>query len=414
MSPRNPTCQSRHSKLETRSPKVAVLFANFGPYHLARVGALSTKCRLTAIEFAREQEIYGWKINRRGTGILTLDGGTLENTGRPLRLLRAFARLIRALERSNPEHIMLPGYHDPRSLIAALWARIRGASTILMFESTEQDHPRGFAKETVKRLIVRNLFDYGFAGGSLSASYLRKLGIPGESIVTKYDVVDNDFFQFGTELLRERVNLAGSLQSEKHFLFVGRLADEKNLFTLLDAFDAYRKAGGTWSLVIVGKGPLEKSVRQKITLLGLTQSAELVGFKSHQELLPVYASASCLVLPSSREPWGLVANEAMAAALPVIISKACGCAPELVREGVNGFTFDPLKPKDLSQLMMVVSSATPAELLRMGRSSRSIIERFSPEAWANAAISLIEDKENRAMGTTSSKTSIVERPRNLA
>jgi glycosyltransferase involved in cell wall biosynthesis len=44
---------------------------------------------------------------------------------------------------------------------------------------------------------------------------------------------------------------------------------------------------------------------------------------------------------STTEQWGLVVNEAMAAGLPVLVSDRCGCAPDLVEVGVNGFTFDP-------------------------------------------------------------------------
>ena len=55
----------------------------------------------------------------------------------------------------------------------------------------------------------------------------------------------------------------------------------------------------------------------------------------------VYGLASAFVHPSTTEQWGLVVNEAAAAGLPLIVSERCGCAPELVRQGVTGFLFDP-------------------------------------------------------------------------
>ena len=66
----------------------------------------------------------------------------------------------------------------------------------------------------------------------------------------------------------------------------------------------------------------------------------------------VYKSADVFVLPSGGpgETWGLAVNEAMAAGKPVLVSDKCGCAPDLVDDGVNGFVFkngqvDDLKDK---------------------------------------------------------------------
>ncbi len=49
------------------------------------------------------------------------------------------------------------------------------------------------------------------------------------------------------------------------------------------------------------------------------------------------AAADVFVLPSVEETWGIVANEAMNFGLPLVVSDLVGCAPDLVREGENGF-----------------------------------------------------------------------------
>ncbi|MFY0104327.1 glycosyltransferase, partial [Acinetobacter baumannii] len=51
--------------------------------------------------------------------------------------------------------------------------------------------------------------------------------------------------------------------------------------------------------------------------------------------------ATALILPSLREPWGLVVNEALAFGCPVVVSDLCGCVPELVLPRVSGVVFDP-------------------------------------------------------------------------
>jgi glycosyltransferase involved in cell wall biosynthesis len=64
---------------------------------------------------------------------------------------------------------------------------------------------------------------------------------------------------------------------------------------------------------------------------------KFLGFRNQTELPRFYDLADLFVLPSAREPWGLVVNEAMNAAKPVIVSDRVGAGPDLVRDGSNGF-----------------------------------------------------------------------------
>jgi glycosyltransferase involved in cell wall biosynthesis len=89
-----------------------------------------------------------------------------------------------------------------------------------------------------------------------------------------------------------------------------------------------------------------------------------------------------LVLPSVSDQWGLVVNEAMAAGLPVLVSSRCGCAPDLVCEGGNGFAFDPENIEALAGRLAQVAGLDQARRAAMGRRSREMIKSFSPEAFA--------------------------------
>ena len=71
----------------------------------------------------------------------------------------------------------------------------------------------------------------------------------------------------------------------------------------------------------------------------------------------------------------------MAAGLPVLVSRACGCAPDLVQDGMNGFTFDPYDVEGLARLMVKMSSGE-ADLKAMGEASRRIIAEWTPEVFA--------------------------------
>jgi glycosyltransferase involved in cell wall biosynthesis len=115
--------------------------------------------------------------------------------------------------------------------------------------------------------------------------------------------------------------------------------------------------------------------------LGLTDKILMPGFKQYSELLVYYGLAGAFILASTSEQWGLVVNEAMAAGLPVIVSSRCGCAPDLVKHGENGFVFDPEDANSLAQHLRYVSSdECPRDL--MGEASRKIINEWDLQLFA--------------------------------
>ena len=116
--------------------------------------------------------------------------------------------------------------------------------------------------------------------------------------------------------------------------------------------------------------------------LGLDACVHRPGFKQYHELPLYFGLASAFVHPSTTEQWGLVVNEAMASGLPVLVSDRCGCAADLVAEGVNGFTFAPENVDELTQLMLKVS-AENFPLTAYGSESRRIISRWGPERFAS-------------------------------
>ncbi len=285
-------------------------------------------------------------------------------------------KLWTALTRLDPEAVLVPGYYTLPALAAALWAKLHRRHSILMTESTAGDHIRIGWKEILKGALIRSLFDGAVCGGAAHLRYLKQLGFPKDRVAFSYDVVDNAFFTREAALLRQQPR--PSHLPEKYFLYVGRLSPEKNIDGLLQAFGEYRKGGGIWSLVLVGAGPSTKLLQDLAALLGDRDDIHFAGMKTYTELPTYYAFASCFVLPSTREPWGLVVNEAMASGLPVIVSERCGCAETLVESGMNGFLIDPACPSVLANSMMEVSSQSPSILQSMGEASVTRVSNDSP------------------------------------
>lgn len=249
---------------------------------------------------------------------------------------------------------------------------------------------RNPVKEWIKGWWARRHYDAAFAAGERAAAYLQMMGFPREKIWTGYDVVDNQAFAAGAAVARQdaaalrlRLNIP-----EKFFLFVGRFAPEKNLPRLVEAYASYRHAAGTdaWGLVLVGGGPEERLLRRRVEAI---PGVVFAGSHRSDELGLYYGLASCLILPSVSETWGLVVNEAMAAGLPVIVSHRCGCVAELVRPGFNGYVVDPLDVDGMARTMGIMSS-TLVDCASMGEASRQIVALYTPETWANSLADCIE------------------------
>ena len=127
-------------------------------------------------------------------------------------------------------------------------------------------------------------------------------------------------------------------------LYVGRLSEEKNLPALIDNLSTLPD---DVHLVIVGDGPMQSALMNQVQATGHPERIIFAGKKEGAELYAYYTQADCLVLPSMRECFGSVVNEALIAGVPVVCSDIAG-ASCLVTES-NGRTFSPMLPNALSQ-----------------------------------------------------------------
>lgn len=380
------------SKALARMPcEVVVIWIDWYAYHVARFAGLngtpSLAGRVVGIELVSGVGVHPGLRFREDLPaelpIETLMPGVSWKAAGKLRLSRLLWRRLSVL---NPRVVLVPGYYTLPGITAALWARLHRRSSVLMTESTAFDHKRQFLRELLKRSILRTLFNWAVTGGKAHVRYLDQLGFRKDRIAGFYDVVDNDKIRAGAEALRG----AGATEtgSLPYFLFVGRLAEEKNVVTLLSSWLRYREAGGCWPLVLAGDGPTRAALEAEAASSPYGSGVRFTGLKPMAELIPIYAAAGCFVLPSTREPWGLVVNEAMAAGLPVLVSRACGCHEDLVHEGENGFSFEPADGPALTGLLHGMERLSVERRAHMGERSGEIIAAYSPRGFGRAVAAI--------------------------
>ena len=146
--------------------------------------------------------------------------------------------------------------------------------------------------------------------------------------------VDPRFFHPSQRHARWRRWLAGG-DDTVIVLHVGRLAREKNLDVLIEAWAHARKLlGQRATFVVAGEGPLARRIAARLPFV------RLLGFLPREDLATLYASADLCVFPSRTETCGLVALEAMASGVAVIAADAGGFR-ESIRAGATGLLVPP-------------------------------------------------------------------------
>jgi 1,2-diacylglycerol 3-alpha-glucosyltransferase len=364
--------------------KVVICYTQITPRLVRRIQCFAERVPdVIVLEIAGSQSVYPWWRGRHDVGTVR----QVQLFEQPLEEL-SHSRIVRAakafLEREEPDVAIGPDYSYQFMRFIARWVKQHGGRNILLNVSWSGDHRRWAIKERVKSWVVRRLFDAVCASGERAQAYSRGLGFSSKQIWKQFNVVDNEHFSTGAERAR---NNAPALRKEfglpeAHFLFMGAFEPWKNVPHLLDCYTRYRESGGLWGLVLVGTGSQLESLQTKAKqeqVPGLV----FTGMKNHSETPSYLGLASCLVIPSLSEPWGLVINEAEAAGLPILASHRCGCVPELVHRGINGYVFEPTDRQHLVQLMHLISGRS-LDLVAMGQSSRKIIQYYTPERWADA------------------------------
>jgi glycosyltransferase involved in cell wall biosynthesis len=255
----------------------------------------------------------------------------------------AHARGIgRALEKSSPDVVLLPGWHSATYLRALYFCRRRGIPVLFRGDTHLGNRPPGWKGHLwrARTHVLLRAFDGYLAVGTRVREYLRLFGVPDSQIFSCAHCVDNDFFYARTAPYRnserrEELRRSFGLGDDDFvILFVGKLEEKKRPADVLDAASRLRGA----SVLMVGAGELSGHLHAQAERLNVRMVCP--GFLNQSQLGQAYAVADCLVLPSDwGETWGLVVNEAMATGLPCIVSDRVGCAPDLVKSGETGEIF---------------------------------------------------------------------------
>ena len=304
------------------------------------------------------------------------------------------------LAEARPDALLLLGWQTFAHVQMLMAAWNVGIPVIMRGESTLQrepvNGPRGSVRRTVwlpvRQRLYRAAFDRVRAFlviGSRNRDYYRSFGVPDEKFFWAPYGVDNDWFARGAlERTAARDRIRGQMgigASTVVFASSAKLIARKRPFDLVDAVAGARRRGADAHALFIGDGEERTAIVARAQAAGVPDAVSIAGFVNQRALPDWYAAADALVLPSdSRETWGLVVNEAMAAGLPVVVSDAAGCSVDLVRPAENGYTFPCGDVGALTDRLTDLVRLGPDGGRAFGDRSRQIVAGFGIDVAAAA------------------------------
>ncbi|MGF1449421.1 MAG: glycosyltransferase family 4 protein [Opitutales bacterium] len=387
--------------------RMVFLWGYWGPYHYARFRG-ARQCAgegfsVHGLELFRRSGIYDYTTLEGYHDIEHVNMGAHEMQFYPLGMLR---EALPALKRLRPDVLFVPSYWH-WSLVMNLRARLRGTRIVMMNETHAGTERATGLKRWVKRQIVSR-FHAGLVGGTPHRRYYASLGLDEDRIFPGYDVVDNGFFETQAAKVRADAEVARDQLAlpPDFFLSLGRMVTKKNLPRLVRAFlQVAQPEGRPVHLVFVGSGDVEPELRRLCAEGGLPvvdhtrapeapepqpdydrekAAAHFYGFRQIDQNPIFYALARAFILPSLYEEWGLVVNESMASATPVIASATLGSTEDLVIPEQTGLAIDPEDESALrAALQRFADDATWAR--QMGQQAQTHVRGFGLEHFGNNA-----------------------------
>ncbi len=368
--------------------KVVIQYPSFGPQHPPRLEAIASLkptpgSQVVAMEMFKRDSDYEWLPIEHVNDTSFIRYTVMDCNSETARRSNSFIRksVYAALDDIAPDILVINGWGLKESRASIKWCRKNSCKVVLLSDSVRENRKRFWLLELYKKWIVRGI-KAGFVAGTPQASYLEYLGVPREGIFAPGTcVVDNTYWIEQSKIIRQSANKIRKAYGlpEHYFLCVARFVNFKNIPFLIKSYALYRKHAGkdAIDLVICGSGVEETKIRSTIKEYNLT-SVHLHGFRQIDELPAFYSLASCFILPSSNfECWGFVVNEAMASGLPVLVSNMVGSAEDLVKNGENGFVFDPHDEFALARFMREITSNEDIAQ-KMGCMSLEIIAGHTP------------------------------------
>lgn len=333
--------------------KVIVVTNIPNPYRIPLFNEMWRLCNDRKIEF---KVIFGAQNYARRKFVLDMNDCLFPyeildsqkiNFGNLEKIVFTYKGLLKALAKEKPDCIIINGFSV--GTLRLWWRSWFTKTTYIIWSGTVKSRGGKFSfLRILQRKMLRRRASAFVAYGQRAKEYLQELGAASEKIFIARNTVDTRFFSEQTD--RERLKLSPDVL-RMHFTYVGFIIRKKNLLQLLKAVKILSLQRTDFVLDLIGDGQDKVYFEDYVKANQLEKVVHFAGFVQKSNLPTWLAKSSCFVFPSNYDIWGLVVNEAMAAALPCISSVNSGVTVDLIEDGKNGFAVDFSDPKLVAEKM---------------------------------------------------------------
>lgn len=279
-------------------------------------------------------------------------------------------------EQLRPSVIYIAGWMDNGYTAAVKKIRNKLGVPVVSGCDTQWVGGRQWINVLLSGFRHKKWFSHILVAGMRQYEYAHRLGFDRSNIITPMYSADTGLFK--------RVDIeVKRLDYPRQILYIGRLAKEKGVLELIQAWKSITDHNG-WKLRIIGDGPLKEDIE---TVTMGDKSISLRGFIGQEALVKELQESGAFILCSEFEPWALVIHEAAAAGLPILCTNRCGAADHFVINGYNGFVFEP-GHLSIAKAINKIIKLNMNDLIDFSNRSRLLSERISPEIVANAILSV--------------------------
>lgn len=357
--------------------RVALLTNFVAPYRVPLFEALRDEVGdLRVLVSTRMERDRSWVVDWRSLDVVVQRTATFRVRTRDMFGLPRRGELhvpwdtLGQLRRWAPD-VVISGELGARSAQAAAYCALRPGVPLLIWATLSEHTEKawGRLRRWLRHGILRRA-DGVLVNGESGARYIRRFGLPDGRIFRVNQPVDNGLF---AAVPRRRPR-----SSCVRLLYVGTLAEHKGVRRFAAQLAAWACANPSRAVEVwwLGDGALRPWLEGAALPGNLSQ--RLLGAVQYGEVAGFYAQCDALALPSLRDEWGLVVNEALASGLPVLGSIYSQAVEEMIEEGRTGWVFDPLSDASARAALDRMFAVTPEEMARMRAAARRRVSQLTP------------------------------------
>jgi glycosyltransferase involved in cell wall biosynthesis len=338
------------------------------PYRRALFGVVQKQLAAEDLDLRIFYTSDPGKHVRRGAPAAEVSDPEVESYVRSIAFRAGYERVLAlptglppALRERRPSCVVVGGF-GADAITCARWCRKTRVPLVIWSGGWPGREGRiGRLSLMNRKRLVRKASAF-VAYGSASADYLVSLGAAPDRVFRAWNTVDLEgIAESARAAAVRRPELAQKYRlATRNLLYVGTIVESKGLRELVSAALFMQPPGPEWAIHFVGAGPLRQELETTVQTAHMESHFRFHGLRPAEDVAELLGVADGLLLPTKREAWGLVLNEAMACGVPVVASPWAGATRDLIEDGVTGYVVEPSDIGKLAEIMSRLISDDPA------------------------------------------------------